>query len=377
MLDDPQALQDFYNHPLINSLKTPPKGVRDWFKKNIFRKDPKGLTPKNPSYIPAKTFASVLFDVVTKAGTEDSLVTKILSVLRTQINLLEEGDQETANNLISYLVQLGQAHASTHVNKLKADLREEMLKKLNELELVGMDAQGNKPLAYFVKNLRGYVTENNADEIAIILKKAAPYLNQIRTGALVYGSTQLGKALNSLLVGVEEYATNTDKAIALARNNVEEWFNSSMERLSGSYKRWAQTWAFAIAFVIAIIFNVDSIHIADELWHNPALRQASTAYIEKFVEDKTKDGATLEETDLQKLNNNLKELRFPVGWSELPEKKGRTLWPFWTLTFVGWVITAGAAMQGAPFWFDTLKKLINIRSSGANPIENQKGKKTK
>jgi hypothetical protein len=28
-----------------------------------------------------------------------------------------------------------------------------------------------------------------------------------------------------------------------------------------------------------------------------------------------------------------------------------------------------AAAQGAPFWFDILKRLINIRISGANPVE--------
>jgi hypothetical protein len=34
-------------------------------------------------------------------------------------------------------------------------------------------------------------------------------------------------------------------------------------------------------------------------------------------------------------------------------------------------------MQGAPFWFDTLKKLVNIRSSGANPTEKPKGETAK
>ena len=39
------------------------------------------------------------------------------------------------------------------------------------------------------------------------------------------------------------------------------------------------------------------------------------------------------------------------------------------LKFLGILFTAGMTAQGAPFWFDILKKLVNLRSTGANPIE--------
>lgn len=39
------------------------------------------------------------------------------------------------------------------------------------------------------------------------------------------------------------------------------------------------------------------------------------------------------------------------------------------LKLFGLLISGVAAAQGAPFWFDILKKTINIRSSGANPTE--------
>lgn len=34
---------------------------------------------------------------------------------------------------------------------------------------------------------------------------------------------------------------------------------------------------------------------------------------------------------------------------------------------IGWIITAGALSFGAPFWFDILKKFVNVRSSGIKP----------
>jgi len=42
------------------------------------------------------------------------------------------------------------------------------------------------------------------------------------------------------------------------------------------------------------------------------------------------------------------------------------------MKLLGIVLSAGAAAQGAPFWFDILKKLVNIRGSGANPDEKEK-----
>jgi len=41
----------------------------------------------------------------------------------------------------------------------------------------------------------------------------------------------------------------------------------------------------------------------------------------------------------------------------------------WFLKILGIIFSAAAAAQGAPFWFDILKKVVNIRGSGANPDE--------
>jgi hypothetical protein len=43
-------------------------------------------------------------------------------------------------------------------------------------------------------------------------------------------------------------------------------------------------------------------------------------------------------------------------------------WGFVTKA-VGVLITALAAMQGAPFWFEILKKIVNVRSTGIKPEE--------
>jgi len=51
----------------------------------------------------------------------------------------------------------------------------------------------------------------------------------------------------------------------------------------------------------------------------------------------------------------------PQGWGALTK-------------ILGFLITALAAMQGAPFWFEILKKLVNVRSTGIKPEEKEVSK---
>ena len=44
----------------------------------------------------------------------------------------------------------------------------------------------------------------------------------------------------------------------------------------------------------------------------------------------------------------------------------------WFLKVMGIILSAGAAAQGAPFWFDLLKRLVNVRGSGTKPDEKNK-----
>ncbi|MBK7407801.1 MAG: hypothetical protein IPJ40_06805 [Saprospirales bacterium] len=39
-------------------------------------------------------------------------------------------------------------------------------------------------------------------------------------------------------------------------------------------------------------------------------------------------------------------------------------WQGWLHKAFGWLVTAIAISLGAPFWFDMLRKMVNIRSSG-------------
>jgi hypothetical protein len=46
------------------------------------------------------------------------------------------------------------------------------------------------------------------------------------------------------------------------------------------------------------------------------------------------------------------------------------------LKTLGLIITALAAMQGGPFWFDLLGRLINLRLTGPSPAKTEQADQT-
>jgi len=70
------------------------------------------------------------------------------------------------------------------------------------------------------------------------------------------------------------------------------------------------------------------------------------------------------------LNNEIAEIKRPLGlgWEGVDLRALSTY--DLVSKLLGFILTALAVSMGAPFWFDLLKKLVNIRSSGSRPYEN-------
>jgi len=73
-------------------------------------------------------------------------------------------------------------------------------------------------------------------------------------------------------------------------------------------------------------------------------------------------------------------LGVPIGekcWVPVDAPKGGIPrdWSYGLSKILGLLISGCAACLGAPFWFDVLKKLTNVRSAGKNPAEEDLKKK--
>ena len=134
-----------------------------------------------------------------------------------------------------------------------------------------------------------------------------------------------------------------------------------MERVTGWYKRWVNLVIFVIGLILAAGLNINTVVVADALWSDPLLRASVESAIADRLEQGLPDTATPQEVVDQ--IDALEELNIPIGWatdSDDPRRFGG-----WSIP--GWIITALAATAGAPFWFDLLKKVANLRGSGPEP----------
>ena len=153
--------------------------------------------------------------------------------------------------------------------------------------------------------------------------------------------------LRQLLQGM--YARAGGK-IENLRADLAGWFDSGMERVSGAYKRRTQLISLILGLLIAAFLNIDSFHLFKSLWQQPTL----TAQIS--MADTTNAGEALE---------RLKAL--PIGWKEVPAFDAGLL-----LLLSGWLVTASSALFGAPFWFDLLQRMVQLRGTGKKPDEDAK-----
>jgi hypothetical protein len=124
------------------------------------------------------------------------------------------------------------------------------------------------------------------------------------------------------------------------------WFDNAMARMSGIYKRRQLLISLLLALLLAILFNIDSIHLFRTLWQQPSLaahlRDAPGAL----------DPAVFDAM-----------MALPIGWTHFPPAPGADF----ALQVAGWIITASTALFGAPFWFDLMQRVVRLRSTGTRP----------
>jgi hypothetical protein len=209
---------------------------------------------------------------------------------------------------------------------------------------------------------------------------------------LTYDSLQAGitnlppgdvkTALTSLL-------RTTGSTLPEAQKSIETWFDDSMDRVSGWYKRKIQLNTAIIALLLAFVTNADTLRIGATLWHNPELRAEGVKLAEQRAEanknaSEPAENAPTVETTYPDASDPLNPKMQPVtqaerafltnllGWESAPHFQGMErgdVAKALLLMVLGWLLTGIAVALGAPFWFDILNKVINIRGSGKAPSE--------
>ena len=195
------------------------------------------------------------------------------------------------------------------------------------------------------------VTPDSASPAAPPFASSALKLNELRTAAeSLAGTSQLDKVLVCLL---DESVSDLKDA----RENVENWFNEAMEAASRYYKRKTYGIVLALAVIVTLGLNLDTVAITKALWTNGNLRAALAAQAEAFRQ--SSPNAVV--PDPLKGMNRGQALELPMGWGSRADfRPGVTR----ASTLLGLLLTVVAVSLGAPFWFDALNKIGNLRASG-------------
>lgn len=200
--------------------------------------------------------------------------------------------------------------------------------------------------------------------------------------------------VQQLLVLVEDAGLKTQlsqvlktaRSLSDAKLKLVEWFDSGLSRMSELYTRRMHFFSFVVGAMLALLLNVDTIYLARSLWNDPVLRQA-TAEAAVVASEQIDPSAALSGDlfesvqEAQATVDQFLQLRLPVGWyfqslvegpviqvgTLNPLHDTRNVWNMWPANNPGWfglllekvvglLLTTLAVMQGAPFWFDFLRK---------------------
>lgn len=274
------------------------------------------------------------------------------------------------------------------------------------------------PLIYYLgeskKSKPSYINKGTFAKVLIDLlrgEKARPGmdLKTLIQQSLDEGKTAWGKVQidEQTLIYLNSIWTDANGDIEKFRIYIENWFEETMARASGWYKKYTQLILLFIGLGIAIVFNVDTLEIVNKLEKDPEIREQLVQQADNFVaahpnldkelvDAKTqhtklmeiiaKKGSAVDSIDpsieeqkiaayeqlkvkrdslinaadqlinddLNKVNNLLGEQIWSYKW------RG---WPSFLQSIFGWFLTAVAISLGAPFWFDLLNKMMKLRSS--------------
>lgn len=215
----------------------------------------------------------------------------------------------------------------------------------------------------------------------------------------------------------------TENNINQLREEIALWFDRSMNRASGVYKRNAKGVAILLGILIAVMANADMFHIFNRLSSDENLRQIITSRASQIVPGPSQIPISPENLnqELKRIKEQtdsvLKDITIPLSWNSsnltqqfrcnsasqlssssptapvpigewdefiqkcfpnqpvtkdtlIPQKVAQAAIanPLASLRILlGWLLSGIAIAMGAPFWFDLLSKVMNVRNTGSKP----------
>jgi arsenate reductase-like glutaredoxin family protein len=319
-----ELVKELYGDPIINTLNQQAKdGIEKGFRdvtKTIHSKVSKEKQSA-PSYIPSETFAITLLETL-----------KIPQLIEYVKN------PSTQNNLRMIL--------STY-KELKTGINDKNSESYQKIQAIYGDIEQNQKFKNLVNSLPEHVPDKLINSLTVIAERTRIKIDDLKEEANQF------------------------------KKEVETWFDRSMDRSSGVYKRNAKGVAILIGIAIAILTNTDTFFLLNRLSRDSAIRSVITQRAIQQAESYPNDINVIRQAQ-----QDLSDASVPIGWQNINQQldleplntsQGNTanaiLRKIWKVIAMlcGWVVSGLAIAMGAPFWFDVLNKVINVRNAGPKP----------
>ncbi|MEG4817423.1 hypothetical protein [Microcoleus sp. K5-D4] len=422
-----QLAHSIYANPIIKDLNQGAKGLlSEGFRsvthrlgdlyhgvtgtKNVF-----GNKSSGPSYIPAECFSASLLETLKVSSLLSSISkTRLEKFKKLQLVQIQQiGENLSLPDATKPILEQEFRWLTAEFNRVVEDYQNNLSSLNNSLDRM------SEKLGFYIKDSQVYLPEtelagrefqrqmafvkarfNSKIERVALLGQLQPSFSnllntvkksqdtvaeimEIKEESPIYQQIQetldsmpesLKRSLYILAQRAEKGGGDTQEQLQRFQKEIEIWFDQSMERASGVYKRNARGVAILLGTTIAVAANADTINMINLLSKDSILRSTVNLYAQQLVTNnaKTKSNNLTSLTKVQQnVDRALDQVALPLGWSEPNrlerDKQGNLLWPAFMEKLFGWILSGVAISMGADFWFEALKKMINIRNAGKKP----------
>jgi hypothetical protein len=452
-----------YNDPLLKNVNQEARGaVEKAFRKLTWRiselyrwlaRKEEGVFGNHhsgPSYITSETFATTLIETLKISVLVENLIelrlenfaNRIIKEIEYLANKLDKNisNEENINWLkddFSNIVEEfknNKSNLSTSIDKLSEGL-DRYIEAYHEDEFKDFRSRGAafKQSIFGANNERAILSgglKTSLTEIIATIDIGSNIHKEIKEAMMAKDSEtyeKISEVLNDLPISLKDSlgilarraqtrVQQSENELNQLREEISIWFDRSMERASGVYKRNAKGVAILIGFFIAFATNADTFHIFNRLSSDENLRKVVTERASQVRLGSANSGEVTQELEDLKYHTNqvLKDISLPLSWNPpnlgqqfncspsitsttqnnddsqgwaalfnkcipgnkasatffIPQKIAEIMitHPWLALKMIlGWFLSGIAIAMGAPFWFDLLGKVVNVRNSGNQP----------
>jgi hypothetical protein len=167
---------------------------------------------------------------------------------------------------------------------------------------------------------------------------------------------------------------------------LEEFYNNTMDRVTGWYKKRIRRILFVLAFILAVSLNIDTIKVINDAMtdkaklgravENIAANLPKFDSLRKAVEVKDSAGSIEIRQIVGNASDTIKNLKvtydqttgYSLGYRDTNDFKTQWRESFWK-KLLGILLTVFALQMGSNYWFELMNKAVNVRAVGKKPDE--------